>query len=609
MFSALTTHLDHAETADPETLREALLNARRAHLEEPAAALAEAIRCYEIARSLGDETLCARARAIEGAVSVHRGDLASALELVVDADRHIEGSEDLTARTELAALKAELGFFTGSYTEALRQAELAVQLSDETGDLGLRIYARRATCIVFGNVGVRNWEGRVEELLALTIEAGDRWEQAISHNDLACARQADGNFDEAEREVERGLELVRAVSTGNTFALAVLYSTRAEVRLEAGRAEEALSDAELAIALLSDNGEPNPYVLGVTVNVEVQAQKALGLLDDARQSGEGALARLGDRVPQTRSLILSTLATAFREAGRLDDAYDALARSAELERQAFRELSELQLSLERATLEASAARSESDALAAKNRQLADAHAELERRAHQLEGLQEQLRDQAERDWLTGLHNRRYLARELDRLATGGGGVPLSLAVLDLDGFKSVNDRFGHDIGDRVLVRIAELLGDALRGSDVVVRSGGEEFLVLMPRTDAMAAAACCERIRTAVHSERWSRIARGLAVTTCVGVASTDDPGDLEALVKIADQRLYEAKRAGGDLVVSGPASTDGATDEPTRDAGTRRDDGIAARLRAIGDVRRRTRGAEQPAGGASDPSGDRERP
>src|SRR6201999_2080431 len=130
------------------------------------------------------------------------------------------------------------------------------------------------------------------------------------------------------------------------------------------------------------------------------------------------------------------------------------------------------LSLERATLETSAARRESDELAAKNRELAQAHAELVLRTRQLEGLQEQLRDQADRDWLTGLHNRRYLARELERLTEERRHGPLSLSVLDLDHFKSINDRFGHDVGDRVLVRVARLLCDALRDTDVVVRSGG-----------------------------------------------------------------------------------------------------------------------------------------
>jgi diguanylate cyclase (GGDEF)-like protein len=278
---------------------------------------------------------------------------------------------------------------------------------------------------------------------------------------------------------------------------------------------------------------------------------ALGQFDDAQQSGEGALAWLGDRVPQIRSLILSTLATELRAAGRVEAAYDALARSAELEREAFRELSELQLSLERATLETSAARLESDELAAKNRELAQAHAELVLRTSQLEALQEQLRDQAERDWLTGLHNRRYLARELERPAQDRLAGPLTLAVLDLDHFKSINDGFGHAAGDQVLVRVAGLLLDVLRETDIVVRSGGEEFLVLMPATDARAGRAACERIRQAVESEAWERIASGLGVTASIGVASTHAPSDLEALVNLADQRLYDAKRAGRNCVFS----------------------------------------------------------
>jgi diguanylate cyclase (GGDEF)-like protein len=346
--------------------------------------------------------------------------------------------------------------------------------------------------------------------------------------------------------------VAEAIGSQNRFALGVIHSTRADIRLLAGRAEEALADAKRAISLLTERGDPNPYVLAATVRAEVQARMAMGAFDDARQSGEDILAWLGDRLPHTRSLILSTLASALREAGRVEEAYDALARAAELERQAFRELSELQLRLERATLETSAARRESDALAAKNRELSHAHAELEHRASELERLQAQLRDQAERDWLTGLHNRRYLARELERLTEQEIPVPVSVAVLDLDHFKSINDRFGHIIGDRVLVRVAGLLCDTLRASDIVVRSGGEEFVIVMPMTDARAAAACCQRIRSAIHDEGWEQLADGLTVTASVGLASTHDLSALETLVNLADRRLYSAKEAGRDIIVDG---------------------------------------------------------
>ena len=232
----------------------------------------------------------------------------------------------------------------------------------------------------------------------------------------------------------------------------------------------------------------------MTVVIEVQALLALGRLDEAERSGQRAVERLGERVPQARSMILSTVAAALREAGRTEEAFTVLTHSVEIERAAFQELSALQRGLERATLETHAARTESDALAAKNRELekvvqelAEARSALERRTSQLETLQEQLREQADRDWLTGLHNRRYLAREVGRHAAAPGPGPFSLAVLDLDHFKVVNDRFGHQAGDEVLMRVAALLLGEMRGQDVVVRTGGEEFVLLMPQTDANAA--------------------------------------------------------------------------------------------------------------------------
>lgn len=551
MASSHATDLDLAGSDDARQARLRLTGARGFYYERPASALAVAIRCCEIGRSLGDEELCTRAFALQGMVSLHRGDLRGGLALSMEAERHAQASLDAVVSAELAALKAQISFFTGSNAEALRHAQLAVDHADAARDLELRVYARRATCPIFGNMDVPDLRDRIEQLLELTIESEHPWEEAISRNDLACYLQQQGDLGKAASEIDRALVAAHRVDGANSFALGVIHSTRADIRLLLGRAEDALVDAERSIELLSAAEDPNPYVLGASVRADVEARMALGQLDAALQTGEGALSWLGDRVPQTRSLILSTLASTLRAAGRLDEAYDALARSAELERQAFRELSELQLGLERATLEVSAARQTSTALAAKNRQLAEAHTELERRARKLEALQEQLQEQAERDWLTGLYNRRYFARELERLLAARPGDWFSLAVIDLDHFKSINDRFGHEIGDHVLVRVAALLCDVLRQPDIVVRSGGEEFLVLMPATEMNAATACCERIRHKLRAEPWEHIAPGLTVTASVGVASTNDPQQLAALARAADQRLYDAKRAGRDRVVS----------------------------------------------------------
>ncbi|HEY7599744.1 MAG TPA: GGDEF domain-containing protein, partial [Candidatus Limnocylindrales bacterium] len=316
-----------------------------------------------------------------------------------------------------------------------------------------------------------------------------------------------------------------------------------EVRLRDGRPVEALEDAQRSIDLLAGSGDPNPYLLAMTVVVEVQALLALGRLDEAESSGQRAVARLGERVPQARSMILTTVAAALHEAGRDREAYRVLTQSVEVERAAFQELSALQRGLERATHETRAARDQSDALAAKNRELEEVVRELgEARAA--------LEQQADRDWLTGLHNRRYLARELSRHAADPEAGPFSLAVLDLDHFKQVNDRFGHEAGDQVLMRIASLLLGGVRGQDVVVRTGGEEFVLLMPQTDVIAAAACCERLRQSIRNEPWDAIVPGLSLTVSAGVATADDASDLQTLAELADRRLYDAKRTGRDRVV-----------------------------------------------------------
>ena len=518
----------------------ALDRARDLHHEDKDGAEAEAIRCHEIGRTLDDPSLRCRALALQAAIALQRGDLHGAVELIAEAEPHAR--ED-AVRCELAAVKGQLNFFAGSYAESLAQAERAIELADRLGTLELRLFARRQACVVFGNIGVSDWHARLHEVLQLAIDAGNPWEEAMSRNDLAHYTMEQGDLEGAEAQIAVAMATAAPLSPHNRFALAVLGCTRSEVRLRGGHAGAALADAQRSIELLTRSGDPNPYLLAMTVLVEVQALLAVGRLDEAESSGQRAVARLGERVPQARSMILGTVAAALHEAGRDREAYRVLTQSVEVERTAFQELSALQRGLDRATHETRAARSQSDALAAKNR-------ELEQVVRELGEARAALEQQADRDYLTGLHNRRYLARELGRHAAAPDAGPFSLAVLDLDHFKEVNDRFGHEAGDQVLMRVAALLLGGVRGQDVVVRTGGEEFVLLMPQTDASAAEACCQRVRLAIRDEPWGAIVPGLSLTVSAGVATADDAGDLQALAELADRRLYHAKRTGRDRVV-----------------------------------------------------------
>ena len=162
------------------------------------------------------------------------------------------------------------------------------------------------------------------------------------------------------------------------------------------------------------------------------------------------------------------------------------------------------------------------------------------------------------DALTGLYNRRYLESQLSGLIDDAldGGRPLSVLTLDVDFFKSVNDTYGHDAGDRVLQEMAGRIRGSVRAGDLACRTGGEEFVVVLPGTDLQTAERVADRIRRTVAAKPFL-VAPGchLPVTASVGVASLSSAQEsAEELLKRADQALYRAKREGRNRVVAAAA-------------------------------------------------------
>jgi two-component system cell cycle response regulator len=160
------------------------------------------------------------------------------------------------------------------------------------------------------------------------------------------------------------------------------------------------------------------------------------------------------------------------------------------------------------------------------------------------------------DQLTGLHNRRYMDGQLDALMrrAGADGAPVAVLMIDIDHFKRVNDGFGHDVGDEVLSEFAIRLASNVRAADLPVRYGGEEFVVVMPETDIEAARRIAERIRLHVAGAPF-RVMGGdelLSVTISIGVAASAGAADTPtALLKRADEAVYEAKAAGRNRVIA----------------------------------------------------------
>jgi diguanylate cyclase (GGDEF) domain len=125
---------------------------------------------------------------------------------------------------------------------------------------------------------------------------------------------------------------------------------------------------------------------------------------------------------------------------------------------------------------------------------------------------------------------------------------VSVALLDLDRFKSINDGFSHLVGDEVLRRVGRLMEAVVRQGDLVARYGGEEFGMVLPATSLEEAAAVCDRVRRAVANTDWSAVRVGLCVTVSGGVA---EESSAERALSVADSRLYVAKRSGRNRIVA----------------------------------------------------------
>lgn len=177
-------------------------------------------------------------------------------------------------------------------------------------------------------------------------------------------------------------------------------------------------------------------------------------------------------------------------------------------------------------------------------------------------------ENAKTDYLTQVANRRHFFEVLQReLALAvRHRHPISIVLVDIDHFKAINDRYGHETGDEVLRRVAQAMKGALRATDTLARHGGEEFIVLLPYTDLAAAGVVAGHLRAAVADCGIATELDGIAATASIGVATAHDGDSIETLLRRADDAMYAAKSAGRNRVVIAPAPEDeqaGGTADP----------------------------------------------
>jgi diguanylate cyclase (GGDEF)-like protein len=332
--------------------------------------------------------------------------------------------------------------------------------------------------------------------------------------------------------------------------------------LRAGRVDEAAGFVDLADAALTEETLAEEALSLIVAHAELrrargELDEAIGVLDAAEPLPAEALTL------RARCLFFHTRAAALEASGDSERALADLRNWQALHQERALMASKGRYQAASLQTELLRLRKQHDDSEAQRRATERAKAELEaingklsQKVREVESLQAALQDQAVRDFLTGLYNRRYLNDVLPPMLALAQRhrEPLALAVIDLDHFKDVNDLYGHAAGDRVLAGFGKLLRTRLRRSDIAFRYGGEEFCVLMPRTSASAAQHKLDQILKAWRAMRFDLGGRTLTGSSfSVGIAdSLTTPGSSETLLNAADHCTLLAKRKGRGRVMVG---------------------------------------------------------
>ena len=371
-----------------------------------------------------------------------------------------------------------------------------------------------------------------------------------------------------EESLERYHEaLAVAERVGDVNLVLRVVNNLAYTYYELDRLEEALPLCDRLAELGATGGTLSSWALGTISEIYL----GCGLVERAAQVLESVDLEKVDDVDDKVDVLICR-AGIKRASGDLDAAFVLLDNAAEVAEEHGIQGVEIRLLRQRAEMYAERGDWRSayelaiemhDRSASQQKEAAEARVRM---AQAVVEVSEARRESAEyremsyRDPLTGLHNRRYIDDHLDESldASRKSRQPVSVAFVDLDHFKDVNDQHSHEVGDRVLQMVGRLLTGAVAGvSDAIVaRMGGEELLLVLPATSDENARTVAERACAMVREHAWELIAPELKVTASLGVASSpvDGYGRLE-LLRAADHRLYLAKSAGRDRVIG--------TDEP----------------------------------------------
>lgn len=401
-----------------------------------------------------------------------------------------------------------------------------------------------------GNLGTVYLEqGELTEALELFLQGlriceqvGNLRREAILRNNLGFTYQRLGEYSLSIRYSQEALVLGKHLGDPRIEASALgnLGQSHASLGQLERALELSLQALELEQTLGNRNNEADLLVqVGRIWLQKGQPDVALMWLGQALETAEQA----GHRKAMSEARL--QLANLHQEQGNLAKALEHHRVYHELVVSSLREQLERKTRALLIRFQAEQALKQAENAQLHNVELIKANEALHKANQEKTGLLDQLERMVRTDPLTGLYNRRYLEQELGQefARARANGLPLSVAMLDIDHFKAINDTYSHQAGDLVLKTIPELFRAALPGIDLIARYGGEEFALVFPGTPVAQAAAACERLRQLVEAHLWASIHPDLLITVSIGVSDAPEALNHEKLLSAADRQLYQAKR------------------------------------------------------------------
>jgi diguanylate cyclase (GGDEF)-like protein len=481
----------------------------------------------------------------------------------------------LEARARLSRANALLG--AADVGRVLDEMQTAMRTFEALGDRRARAWALVliAALHVYSGDGVTAAE-LLQEVLPEIRKRGDLAVLARALNELA-------NAHAIQEDPGRALQLYREAadtfrSAGDNLWMAFVLQNAAYVHcglgdraLAAGNREEAEVSYGRALALTREAAElPNPednviraYAEGMAGRALIGLGQPLAALDHLRTAVLTARTA-GDRRAEGAHLIET--ARALDAAGRTQDGLRAALRAVHLleevgDRRTLAQALEVASTLSEQVGDLAAALAAQRRFHALSQELDGERAKARMELNALRLDVQQARAEAERrrtealmDPVTGLPNRRDFDAQFGQLVARTTGS-IALALMDLDHFKRVNDRFSHLVGDDVLRVCARLLRESSRDHDLVARFGGEEFAIVLPGAEPQIALVVCERMRRAIAEYPWDTIHEGLEVTASLGCVVGLPGTTTQELLTEADRQLYAAKAAGRNKVMPEPGA------------------------------------------------------